>query len=55
MPDPVNITDSAQNAFVQDWLTAFAKEHGWEEHIEETIESIQETYNYKDHLKRMED
>jgi hypothetical protein len=49
----VDLTNSEQNAFVQDWLTAYAKEHGFEEHIESTIESVQETYNYQDHLRRI--
>lgn len=48
----VDVFDSEQNAFVQDWLTAFNRAHGYEEDIEATIEHVQETYDYKDHMKR---
>jgi hypothetical protein len=53
MPE-VDLTNSEQNAFVQDWLTAWAKQ--WPgvpfNDIEGAIESIQETYNYQDHERR---
>ena len=50
----VDIHNSAQNAFVQDWLTAFMNgttHHEDNAHIESTIEMVQELYNYKNHLK----
>jgi hypothetical protein len=52
----VNIEDSEQNAFVQDWLSKFNKEYPTDsddyDRIEAVIEAIQETYNYKDHEER---
>lgn len=49
----VDVFDSEQNAFVQDWLTAFNRAHGFSAYIEDTIEGVQETYDYTDHLKRI--
>lgn len=53
----VDVFDSEQNAFVQDWLTAFNRQHDFApedelEQVEGVIEQIQGTYNYKDHMER---
>jgi hypothetical protein len=54
----VNVEDSQQNAFVQEWLSAWQKHHADSMHItdhrsfEYAIELIQETYNYEDHQDR---
>jgi len=63
MMDKVDTNNSEQNAFVQNWLTQYLKDHpsGSEDEREDdelgfdyVIEAIQGTYNYKDHMKRME-
>lgn len=56
---PVNVQDSAQNAWVQDWLTAYQQRTAPAEvtvesvldadAFERVIECVQETYNYQDH------
>jgi len=47
--DAVDADDSSQNAFVQDWLTAWSERHGDDaDHILAVIEMIQETYNYRE-------
>jgi hypothetical protein len=50
----VDVTNSEQNAFVQDWLEAWSNQWPGVPHldIEGAIESIQETYNYQDHARR---
>ena len=46
---PIDVDDAKQNAFVQDWLTAYLKKHpgNGSDHpsFEEVIEAIQETYS----------
>lgn len=52
----VNVEDSTQNAFVQDWLTAYFKHHEKSNDardiaaLEVVIECVQETYNYTEHV-----
>jgi len=49
----VDVTNSEQNAFVQNWLTASIQARGDDETLESAIEAIQETYNYQDHYGRL--
>jgi len=56
MMEPVDTHNSMQNAFVQDWLTAYMKEIPTDQDdydkFEAVIEGVQETYNYQDHDAR---
>ena len=59
MPE-VNPKDSEQNAFVQDWLTAWNNAHPSPEEeeneaVEAAVEQIQGTYDYTDHMRRTAD
>ena len=60
MPE-VNVEDSAQNAFVQDWLVAYYKRHddvntpADMDAYESVVECLQETYDYTDHQRREAD
>lgn len=44
MTPAINTKDSEQNAFVQSWLEAWAREHGDLPQVEAVIEIVQETY-----------
>lgn len=57
LPIEVDASNSAQNAFVQEWLYAWANVHvpegdkDWDT-VECMVEAIQETYSYVDHEQR---
>lgn len=51
MPD-IRIASSTQNAWVQDWLAAYFREHARGDDLdayEHIIECIQETYSHAEH------
>ena len=55
--EQVDLNNSQQNAFVQDWLMSWSKHFLMEEtsdydHFEAVIEDIQGLYNYQDHEAR---
>ena len=56
MMEPVDLDNSMQNAFVQDYLSAMSEAHEADSDdyakLEAVIEVVQETYDYKDHEAR---